>query len=224
MKSSVVMLISAAVAVTIGAAYFLDARGTRDADPIPAPAPQALASFTPPAERTSSAEDIQRPGARTQKLALEIERALVSSDPRQREIAFNFLLPELIETEPGRVIAMVARQEPGEARDALRDEVTRQWITQDRAAAIAWMGTFENEAERQASATIAMRTLAAIQPASAIAVADQFGIGRNDGSLEHIAQIWATENFDDAMRWLETQPDDQRTAQLRARMEHVRAP
>ncbi|MET0534380.1 MAG: hypothetical protein ABW171_09165 [Steroidobacter sp.] len=160
---------------------------------------------------------------RNRQLVLAIERALVSRDSQHRETAFNVVLPELLREEPDRVSAMVARQEPGEARDALRDEVARQWITKDRDAAIEWMKSLE-QTDRTASATIAMRTLAAIEPAQAIAVADQFGIGRDDGSLEHMVQIWATEKPDEAMRWIESQPPDEpRTAQLRARIEHVRS-
>ena len=68
-----------------------------------------------------------------------------------------------------------------------------------------------------------MRTLAASDPAQAIQVADQFGVGRDDGSLEHIVQIWATENPDAAMRWIDRQPpNDPRTVQLKARIEQVR--
>jgi hypothetical protein len=116
----------------------------------------------------------------------------------------------------------MARQEPGEARDALRTEVTRQWIMQDRAAAVAWLHSLENEAERRDSATLATRTLAARSPAEAIAVADEFGIGRDDGTLEHLVQIWATENPQEATRWIESQPvDDPRARQLRARIEQV---
>lgn len=156
---------------------------------------------------------------RGRQLALEIGRTLVVADPQQRETAFNVLLPELLEMEPARVIALVARQEPGEARDALRDEVARQWITLDRDAAIEWMGSLE-EADRKAGATIAMRRLAASDPAQAIYVADLFGVGGDDGSLAHIVQIWATENPAEAARWLESQPpNDPRTAQLRARIE-----
>jgi hypothetical protein len=71
---------------------------------------------------------------------------------------------------------------------------------------------------------MAMRTLAATAPAEAIEVADEFGIGRNDGSLEHLVQIWATEKPHEAMRWLEAQPaGDPRTLQLRARIESVAA-
>ncbi len=154
---------------------------------------------------------------------MAIERALVSRDLQQRETAFNAVLPELLRGEPNRLITMVTRQEPGEARDALRDEVARQWITLDRTPAIEWMNSLE-QAERTASAKIATRALAARDPAQAIAVADHFGIGRDDGSLEHMVQIWATAKPEEALRWLEAQPpDDPRTAQLRARIEQVRS-
>jgi len=144
----------------------------------------------------------------------------VSRDLQHRETAFNVVLPELLREEPDRVIALVARQEPGEARDALRDEVARQWITKNHDAAIEWMNSLD-QTERTATATIATRTLAATNPAQAIAVADQFGVGRDDGSLEHMVQIWATEKPDEAMRWIEAQPPGERTAQLRARIEQV---
>ncbi len=117
---------------------------------------------------------------------------------------------------------MVARQEPGEARDALRTEVARQWITRDRDAAVGWMKSLENEAERQQSAETAVASLAAIAPEQAIYVADQFGIGRDNGYLEHMVQMWAEGNINEAERWLASQPDDARTAPLRARIERVR--
>jgi hypothetical protein len=156
---------------------------------------------------------------RAQQITFAIERALVARDSRQRDTAFAFLLPELIELDPVRVAALVARQEPGETRDVLRDEVVRLWIVRDADAAIAWIGTLENAAELKASAATAMRTLAASSPARAIEVADQFGIGRDDGSLEHIVQIWAADKPDEAKQWLEQQPrDDPRTVRLRARL------
>jgi hypothetical protein len=200
--------------------------GTRDADE---PHPQSAGRVTAPihspiVQSAPSANEIASEAEeRNRQLALAIERALVSRDSQHRETAFNFVLPELLREEPNRVIAMVMRQEPGEARDALRDEVARQWITKDRDAAIEWMNSLE-QADRTASATIATRTLAAINPAQAIAVADQFGVGRDDGSLEHMVQIWATEKPDEAMRWIEEQPPGEpRTAQLRARIEHARS-
>lgn len=190
-----------AVLTAVSAAHF---SGTRDAEETqlqsaaqaPAPIHLPIMQSAPAANEIVSATP-----ERNQQLAMTIERALVSRDSQQRETAFNFVLPELLREEPDRVIAMVARQEPGETRDALRDEVARQWITKDRDAAIEWMNSLE-QADRTASATIAMRTLAAIDPAQAIAVADQFGVGRDDGSLEHIVQIWAMEKPDEAMRWI----------------------
>jgi len=222
MKSSV--LISAAVVAVLiggGVAYFLGGRDARapEAEETPPSATHDAAS-TPrvPVEAAQSATP-----ERSRQLALEIERALVARDPQQRETAFNFLLPELLRAEPARAVDIVARQEPGETRDALRDEVTRQWITVNREAAIEWIGSLE-VMERRASATIAMRTLAASDPAQAIDVADRFGVGRDDGSLEHMVQIWATENPDAAMRWIDRQPpNDPRTAQLKSRIEQVRA-
>jgi len=212
-----------AVLTAVSAARF---SATRDADePHPQSAVRMPAPIHSPVMQSALPVNEIASGAqeRNRQLAIAIERALVSRDSQHRETAFNFVLPELLREEPDRVIAMVARQEPGEARDALRDEVARQWITKDRDAAIEWMNSLE-QADRTASATIATRTLAAINPAQAIAVADQFDVGRDEGSLEHMVQIWATEKPDEAMRWIERQPPGElRTAQLRARIEHVRS-
>jgi hypothetical protein len=163
----------------------------------------------------------QDPKTNGQQHRLEIERALVSNSPQQRDAALYGALPELLAADPASVVELVARQE-GETRNMLRDEVVRQWIRRDRDAAVIWIGSMQDESERKASATVAMRTLAAIEPAQAVAVADEFGVGRDDGSLEHIVQIWAAENPDECLRWLETQPDNALTAQLRARAEKVR--
>ena len=222
MKLSPVLVSAAALALLIaGGMYFMGGRETR--------APEEKIALHPEIHDAASAElapaDATQPATpgRAQQLALEIERALVARDPQHRETAFNLLLPELIRADPARVVDIVARQQPGEARDLLRDEVARQWITLDRDAATEWIGSLE-QSERRASATIAVRTLAAKDPAQAIEVADRFGVGRDDGSLEHMVQIWATENPDAAMRWLDSQPpDDPRTVQLKARIEQVRA-
>lgn len=142
---------------------------------------------------------------RNRQIALEVERALVSKDAGRRETAFSVLLPELLRTEPARVVDMVARQPAGEQRDALRDEVARQWITRDTESAVAWLQSLGDE--RAAGGPIAVRALAAISPAQAIDVADRLGVGRDDGSVEHILQIWAAESPREARRWLENQPD-----------------
>jgi len=210
-----------ALAVTGAGALVLMFTNSRDANvapAIPATVPPAV-QYVPAASRSNSAHDDSR--ASDAQLELAIERALVSNNPVLRDEAFNVALPALLDSNPQRVIELVMRQQ-GEPRDLLRDEVVRQWIRRDRDATKIWMGSLEGE-ERDASAIVAMFTLAAIEPAQAVAVADEFGVGRDDGSLEHIVQMWATENLAECARWLETQPDNARTAQLRARVELVRA-
>jgi hypothetical protein len=196
---------------------FTSSREENAGPAVAAPSPEALstpaaphAGIAPVGSRTNNAQRL-----------LELERALVSDNPSLREDAFNVALPELLASDPQRVVDLVARQQ-GETRDLLRDEVVREWIRRDSDAAKIWMGSLEGE-ERSASAIIAMRTLAAIEPAQAVAVADEFDVGRDDGSLEHIVQMWATENLEECARWLRTQPDNPRTVQLRARVEQVRA-
>jgi hypothetical protein len=212
-----------ALGAVIGTAYRLDARELRKPYPKATPPPPASQVFEPSREPAPTQEQIEAQ-ARDQNAQLEraIERALVARAPQQRETAFTFLLPELLQVEPQRVVAMLQRQEPGEPRDALRDQVARQWIARDRDAAIQWMKSLEDEAERKQAAQVAVDALAASAPGQAIYVADQFDLGRDNGYLEHLVQIWAESSLADAERWLATQPDDARTAPLRARIEQVR--
>jgi hypothetical protein len=236
MKVSNVIMVSAAVlALGIGALHLFDrlrtgAPAMAKAAPEPAPAatPEPLSEQPPqeagtPEAGTPPATDAGVMPQPPAQLVAEIERVLVAADSRQRETAFNSLLPQLLQDQPGSVVAMVARQPPGEARDALREEVTRHWIGLDRDTAIEWIDTLP-EAEKKASALTAMRTLGASSPALAVAVADRFGVGRDDGSLEHLVQIWAAEKPDEALAWLATQPEGPQTEQLRARIEQTHDP
>ena len=210
--------LTAAAAITLTLALAMDDSRKPGVDTA-ATIPAVSVSSAKPADLVHEAPHASR--EREQQLVLDLERALVSNNPQERETALNFLLPELLDANPARVAELVARQQ-GETRDVLRDEVVRLWTRKDREAATIWMGSLDIERERKAAATVAMRTLAAIEPAQAVALADQFDIGWDDGSLEHIVQIWATENFDECTKWLETQPDNAQTAQLRARVEQVR--
>jgi len=223
MRPAPVTSIVAAALLALGGAWWLHAREP-PRHPWPAATPRPSPIYTSSTARAPTAREIERDAREHYALLTrEIERALVARDPQQRETAFAFLLPELLQQDAPRVVELVARQEPGEARDALRTEVARQWIALDRDAAVEWMQSFESPGERQASASQAVQSLAAVAPDQAIYVADQFGIGRNDGSLEYLVQIWAEDDLDAATRWLEAQPDGPGTEQLRARIEQVRA-
>jgi len=220
---TIVAVTVVALGAAIGTAYRLDAREARKPYPKATPPPPASQVFEPSKEAAPNEAQIEAQ-ARDHNAQLEqvIERALVARNPQQRETAFTFVLPELLQVEPQRVVGLLQRQEPGEARDTLRDEVARLWITRDRDAAIDWMKSFDDEAERRHAAQVAVDSLAAYAPDQAIYVADQFGIGRDNGYLEHLVQMWAEASLADAERWLATQPHDARTAPLRARIERVR--
>jgi hypothetical protein len=224
MKRNVILFLSIAVAAVLVPAWV-----ARKPAP-PAPPPSAAAARHQPTQQLASPEAGQsaddRAGAtaaiatasrdRDRQIGLQIENALLSGDANRRETAFARLLPELLRTEPGRLVDMVARQPPGDSRDVLRDELTRQWITGDTEAALVWLQSLGEEGA--ASAKIAVRSLAAVSPAQAIDAADRLDVGRDDGSVEHILQIWAMDSPEEARRWLANQPDDARTAQLRARL------
>jgi hypothetical protein len=193
------------------------APGTAARAPEPAPAPSPIYPAAADSMPAGSAE-------RNRGLALEIEGALASLDARRIETVFGTLLPELLAADAGSVAAMLARQQTGPARDLLREELARQWVRHDRDSAIAWVKSLEDTAERRHAATTAMRAMAASDPAQAIIVADELGVGRDDGSLEHIVQIWAASDPEAARRWLAAQPPgDASVAALRARIEGAAA-
>ena len=99
----------------------------------------------------------------------------MAEDPQQREAAFTFLLPELIQVEPERVVAMFDRQKPGEARETLRSEMARQWTVRDFHAAVAWMKSLD-EHERRASANTAVKSIAPYAPAVAHRLTREFDL------------------------------------------------
>jgi hypothetical protein len=210
MKRNLIFLLSIAVAAVLVHAWV--AR-----KPAP-PAPFRIAAV---ADRAAPGQQPARPLApaphdRDRQIALQIEIALLSGDGGRRETAFASLLPELLRAEPARLVEMVSRQPAGDSRDALRDELARQWIMRDTEAALIWLQTLGEE--RAAGARVAVRALAAVSPAQAIDAADRLDVGRDDGTVEHILQIWAVERPDEARRWLANQPDSMRIARLRARL------
>jgi len=220
---TIVAVTAVALFAAIGTAWRLDAREARKPYPKAIPPPPASPRFMDLKEPAPDEQQIEAQ-AREHNALLErqIERALVTRDPQLREAVFTFLLPELLQVEPERVVAMVARQAPGEARDVLRDEVAQQWVSRDRDAAVHWMKSLGDDRERMHAAQLAVDSLAAIAPGDAIYVAQQFDLGMDNGYLERLVQLWAEASLPDAETWLAAQPDDARTAPLRARIERVR--
>jgi hypothetical protein len=223
-RSSVITLICTSLAF-VGTTCWLGAAETPKKPtknwPKPTPPPPPSPIYTPAKDRAPSEKETERMAqVNSAMLAATIERALTGRNDPQRETAFALLLPELLQAEPQRVVAMLARQEPGEKRDLLRDEMARQWVARDCDAAIAWIKSLK-EGEQRAAAQVAVASLSAVDPPQAIHVANQLGVGRDDGSLEHLVQMWAEENPEAAGSWIASQPDDPGTRQLRVRIAQV---
>ena len=196
----------------IGSAYWLDARRSRRSHIAKRPGATGADDDTPSRSTHDWAEETERRGARSQSASWSSgssahSRRAISA----RETAFAFLLPELIQLEPERVIAMSrARSRERLATAARRG--ARQWIRR-----ICCRDRVDEVARRGRAAAPSLKPpwhIAPRDPAGAIEVADQFGMGRDDGSLEHLVQTLGDRGPGSRMRWIETQPNGPRTAPL----------
>jgi hypothetical protein len=155
---------------------------------------------------------------RTERLMQDIERSLRSFDEQERESVFTDMLPELIARDAPAAGRLVEQLDRGPVRDRLREHVAQKWAAQDRDGAVGWVASLERDDERRLAAADITTQLSRSDPAAAIEVADQFDIGRNDGSVEYIAQMWAETNFDAALAWVQSQPRGAQRDPLLARI------
>ena len=175
------------VAVTLlaaGTAYWLNAsEGERSRAerprtwPKPTEPPPASPNYTDVKESVPSEADIERTTQEyPAKAEQTIEKALLAGNAQDREAAFAYLLPELLQSEPDRVLGLLARLEPGKARDTLCKEIAQQWIHQDTAATARWLKSLEG-AERRETAVTAITALAPFDPTQASALARELEVG-----------------------------------------------
>jgi hypothetical protein len=173
-----------ALTATFGSVYYLhahDAPVKRRPWPKPTPPPPASPIYEESKERAPDEAEIAAEAAtHLRRVALGVERAMLSNDRDAREAAFTFLLPELVQIEPRLVVDMIAAMKPGEPRDTLRTELARHWISRDRDAAIAWMKSL-GDAERRASARVAVNEVYPTSREHASYIAQQLGIDAGPG-------------------------------------------
>jgi hypothetical protein len=162
-RNSIVSIVSATL-LAVGTACWLYADEPPRKWPKPTPPPPPSPIYHDVKEKVPTEAEITRDiEEHSARLEYEIDQALDGKDEQRRADVFVFLLPELLQQEPERVVAMVARREPGPARDRLRDEVTRQWVSLDQVAATRWIKSLEGE-ERRDSSKLAVATLKPIDP------------------------------------------------------------
>jgi hypothetical protein len=177
-------MVSATV-LAAGAACWLQASEPRRW-PKPTPPPPPSPIYQDVDEPMPTPEEIARVAEQhTARLQREIEQALAGQDRDRVEAVFVFLLPELLQMEPQRVVGMVAALAPGRARDRLRDAVARQWVVMDPRAATEWIKTLEGD-DRRASARQALTTLRPIDPARATVLVKELALERLEESLERV--------------------------------------
>lgn len=131
-------------------------------------------------------EEIARAAAEhTARLQHEIEQALAGEDDDRVEAVFVFLLPELLQVEPDRVMKLHTNMKPGQPRDRLRDAVARQWVVMDRSATTEWIKSLDED-DRRASARQALATLRPIDPAAATVLVRELALERLDDARERL--------------------------------------
>jgi hypothetical protein len=117
---------------------------------------------------------------------------------------------------------LVEQCEPGPMRDELLRQMTRAYAALDAAEAMDWIAELPDD-DRNLTAKELSAQIARYDVASAIEVADRFHVGRDDGTLEHLVQLWATEAPAAAQTWIEAQPPGPEREQLLARIAFVQA-
>jgi hypothetical protein len=188
MKRTPLSVLLAAALVALGAACGPSANEVRHW-PKPTPPPDASPIYHDVQEHIPTEEEIERQALEhPAQLESSVESALRGGDAAQRETAFVFQLPELLQVAPGRVVALHARLEPGEARDQLRTEIARLWIGRDPRAAVSWMKSLDGE-ERRAAVVVAATELAPYAPREATQLLDQFGLGGEERLRKMISAL-----------------------------------
>lgn len=160
---------------------------------------------------------------RVRQLRLEIERALLSVDDGQQDRAYRQLLPALIKLDPAAVEQLVASWPVGPAREDLLRNTAHAWSSVSVDGAVDWASGMKDGDERGIVATEITSQVAQADPGRAIEISDQFGIGRKDGTSEHMVQLWAMENLQESLRWAENQLEGPQRDQLVARIATVQA-
>jgi hypothetical protein len=164
------------------------------------------------------------PDPRSEQLQVEIQRALDSNDPDARYRAYTQLVPALLAIDPEAMKRLVENSPPGSIHEELLHHTSRAWSAVNVTGAIQWANGMTDQSERVTAANEIVSQLGQTDPAQAIEVADVLGVGRNDGSVEHIALLWAAQDLHASLQWVEAQPPGVQRDRLLARVNTLQQP
>jgi hypothetical protein len=173
-RTSLLSIVSVTL-VAIGTAYWIHAREGRKPWPKPTPPPPPSPIYHESNEYVPNEDEIAREAAEhTAHLEAQIEAAVLGNDPERHVAAYVFMLPELLQVEPQRVVSLFARLAPGHGRNRLRAEISRHWAVMDLRAAAQWLNSLD-EPDRRAGAKVVIATLMPIDPLQATAFLKELG-------------------------------------------------
>lgn len=190
----------------------------------PAPTPGAITRLalagikpTRPTKTTARARGNDR-------RAEEIADLLKNGTAADRDVVFDRLLPALVAADAPAAARLACDWNAGPVRLELIRGVAQLWADTDVGAAVRWLASLDDRPEDQQVAVRAARTeLGRTDPASAVELSQYFGVGYDDGSLEHLVQLWTEESPGDAVEWITGRPAGPERDLLLARVAWVRA-
>jgi hypothetical protein len=187
----------------------------------PAAGPIAVRKASSEGEIT--ANPTEPPAERSLRLQREIADTLRRDGDGARNRVANDLLPALIAIDAASAGRLGQSWESGAQRAWLLREVARLWSAADCAAAIKWVAGLENRHDQQITGETVVAQIAQLDPAGALTAAQLFQVGVDDGSQEHIAQIWTEASPVEAVDWITNRPASAQRDRLISRMAYVRA-
>lgn len=159
----------------------------------------------------------------TPSLPDQIGNALRHGSPADRDRALLVLLPKLIAQDPAGAGQLALAWEPGPTRNEFLRQVIHHWAEADIGGVLTWLTSLLDTQDRTIAAATATAQVAQDDPAGALDLAQLLRVGLEDGSFEHLAQVWTEENPRAAMDWVVAQPAGPLRDRLLARIAWVRA-
>ena len=176
-----------------------------------------LRSIAPPADVALATAPAR--GSTEDELRLALRRDTLA----ERDRAFTVLLPDLVARDPALAGHLALAWEPGALHDELLRQVISRWAATDLGGVVTWVTSLLDESDRRVAALAATAQVAQDDPAGAIELAQLLHVGVDDGSLEHLAQVWTEENPRAAVDWIAHRPSDPVRDRLLARIAWARA-
>lgn len=156
-------------------------------------------------------------------LRSELERLLKSGDLAERDRGFAALLPALVALDAAAAGELASGWPPGELRDLLVRRVAQHWMAIDSAGALEWTASFKDIWTRTVAAEGGVFQLAETDPPEAVRIAELFDLRTSYGTMETLAQLWATKDLPAALSWARAQPPGEPRDLLLARIALVQA-